>query len=285
MRARRIATLLLATHAGMFCFGCDTASSDWASFTQSFSPPTPGEAARWAVDPYDAENQRRGVVLLANAPWGGTPAYLAMYREYLRENRDPLVKVAALEALARHGEASDAELAASALRDKSVQVRVAAAKALQRLHNPAFTSPMCSRIIDETEEASVRVELAIALGQYPQDDVFQALAASLDARELAVNLAALDSLQLLTRQDFGLDRPLWLSWYRSTKTPFRRELQYLYPTYQRSKGFWDYVIFWSPLVFEKPGVPVGMKPVGAPAPQQPFGNVGDGKAPEAKGAS
>jgi hypothetical protein len=28
-----------------------------------------------------------------------------------------------------------------------------------------------------------------------------------------------------------------------------------------------------------------MKPVGAPAPQQPFGNVGDGKAPEAKGAS
>jgi hypothetical protein len=285
MRARRIATLLLGLSAAFACGGCDSASSDWANFTQSFSPPTPGEAARWAVDPYDSENQRRGVVLLANAPWGGSPAYLAIYRDYLRERKDPLVEAAAIEALGRHGEAADAELIAAQLKDTSVQVRMAAAKALQRLHSPSVTAPMCSRLIDESEETSVRVELAIALGQYPSDDVFQALAASLDARELAVNLAALDSLQLLTRQDFGLDRPLWLSWYRSTKTPFRRELQYLYPTYQRSKGFWDYVVFWSPLVFEKPGVPAGMKEPDAPAPRQPFGNVGGGAAPEAKGAS
>lgn len=285
MPVRWIATLLATAAACALPAGCDTASSDWANFTQSFSPPTPGEAARWALDPYDSENQRRGVVLLANAPFGGTPAYLVMYREYVRENRDPLVRVAALEALARHGEAQDAELAAQQLKDRSVQVRMAAARALQRLHDPDVTAMICSRLIDETEEASVRAELAIALGQYASDDVFQALAASLDARELAVNLAALDSLQLLTRQDFGLDRPLWLSWYRSTKTPFRRELQYLYPTYQRSKGFWDYVVFWSPLVFEKPGVPVGMNDAKAAAPKAPYGNLGEGKAPEAKGPS
>jgi len=276
----------LAIAALLACLpGCDTASSDFASFTESFNPPTPPQAAQWALDMRDAENQRRGTLLLANAPWGNDLEYLAMYRLYVEENSDPLVKVAAIEALGRHGAPDDAELVARQLKDRSVQVRVAAAKALQRLHKPSVTTTLCSRLIDEAEEASVRVELAIALGQYPQDDVFQALAASLDARELAVNLAALDSLQLLTRQDFGLDRPLWLSWYRSTKTPFRRELQYLYPTYQRTKGFWDYVIFWSPLVFERPGIPVGMKPVASPAPKQPYGNVGDGKAPEAKGAS
>jgi hypothetical protein len=265
--------------------GCDTASSDWANFTQTFSPPTPGEAARWAFDPYDSENQRRGITLLGGTDWANTESYLALYRDSVRERRDPLVKAAAIDALSRHGEPSDAEIFAQCLKDKSPQVRLAAAKGLQRIHNPVVTSAMCSRLIDEGEEASVRTELAIALGQYPSDDVFQALAASLDARELSVNLAALDSLHLLTRQDFGLDRPLWLSWYRSTKTPFRKELRYLFPTFQRSKGFWDYVVFWSPLVFERPGVPVGMNEPASPAPREPFGNVGDGKAPEAKGGS
>jgi len=264
--------------------GCDTASSDFASFTESFNPPTPQQAAQWALDMRDAENQRRGTLLLANAWYGGDPVYLAAYRLYVEENTDPLVKVAAVEALGRHGTAADAELVAKQLRDRSLQVRVAAAKALQRLHNPSVTTTLCSRLIDEGEEASVRIELAIALGQYPSDDAFQALAASLDARELGVNLAALDSLQLMTDQDFGLDRPLWLSWYASTRTPFSRRLQYLYPTFWREKGFWDYVIFWAPVKFEQPGVPIGMQEPAAAIPKDSFGNVGDGKAPEAKGA-
>ena len=128
--------------------GCDTASSDFASFTESFTPPTPQQASQWALDQRDAENQRRGTMLLANAPWGGERVYLAMYRLYVEENSDPLVKVAAIEALGRHGEATDAELVAKQLRDKSVQVRVAAAKALQRLHNPSVTTLICARLID-----------------------------------------------------------------------------------------------------------------------------------------
>ena len=283
--ARRWIATLVSTAAGLVLAACDTASSDFANFTDSFSPPTPKQAGQWAVDQYDAENQRRGTLLLANAPWGGTTVYTAMYRLYIEENTDPLVRAAALEAIGRHGEASDAELVAKQLKDKSIQVRMAAARALQRLHDPKVTTVICSRLVDEGEESSVRVELAIALGQYASDDVFQALAATLDARELAVNMAALDSLHLLTGKDFGLDRPLWLSWYRSTKTPFKGQLQYLYPTFWRSKGFWDTITFWSPLVFEKPGVPAGMDEPARAAPKQPFGNLGDDKAPEAKGPS
>ena len=221
--------------------------------------------------------------MLANSDFGGTSAYTKIYRLYVEDNPNPLVRAAALEALGRHGKPDDAELIAKQLKDKSVQVRLAAAKALQRLHNVTVTAMMCSRLIDEGEDSGVRIELAVALGQYASDDVFQALAATLDARELGVNLAALDSLQLLTGQDFGIDRPLWLSWYRSTRTPFREQRQYLYPTYQREKGFWDAIVFWQPLVFEVPGVPVGMEEPATAAPAQPFGNVGDGKAPEAKG--
>ncbi len=257
---------------------CDSMSSDVANLSNSFSPPTPAQAAQWALDPYDAENQRRGTVLLANAPWGGSPAYLAMYRLYVEDNADPLVKATALDALARHGEASDAELVAKQLQNKNIQVKVAAAKALQRIHAPQVTAILCSRGTDEGEDAAVRIEVAIALGQYAADDSFQALCAMIDQRELAVNLAANDSLRLLTDQDFALDRRLWLSWYRANKTPFRKELQYLYPTYQREKGLWDYVVFWAPLTFEKPGIPEGMDesklaPSTAPEDFQNLGNT------------
>lgn len=257
---------------------CDSMSSDFANLTNSFSPPSPAQAAQWALDPYDAENQRRGTVLLANAPWGGTPAYLAMYRLYVEDNADPLVKACALDALARHGEASDAQLVAKQLQNKNIQVKVAAAKALQRIHDPQVTSILCSRGTDENEDSSVRIEVAIALGQYAADDSFQALCAMIDQRELAVNFAANDSLRLLTDHDFALDRRLWLSWYRANKKPFRKELQYLYPTYQREKGFWDHITFWAPLTFEKPGVPVGMDesklaPSTAPEDFQNLGNT------------
>jgi hypothetical protein len=264
-------TLLLA--------GCDNMSSDFNSFTNSFSPPSPAQAAQWALDQQDAENARRGTVLLANAPWGGSPAYLSMYRLYVEDNNDPLIKASALDALARHGEVSDGELIVKQLRNKNLQVRIAAAKALQRIHDPKLTAELCSHGTDENEDASVRTEIAIALGQYAADDSFQALCAMLDHRELAVNLAANDSLRLLTDHDFALDRRLWLSWYRASKTPFRRELQYLYPTYQREKGFWDYVTFWVPLNFEKPGVPVGMDEAKLPSSKAPddFQNLGNSK--------
>ncbi len=268
--------ILLATLA--LLARCDSMSSDFANLSSSFSPPTPAQAAQWALDPYDAENQRRGTVLLANAPWGGSPAYLSMYRLYVEDNADPLVKASALDALARHGEVADAELISKQLQNKNIQVKVAAAKALQRIHDPKVTAVLCSRGTDENEDSSVRIEVAIALGQYAADDSFQALCAMIDQRELAVNLAANDSLRLLTDHDFALDRRLWLSWYRANKTPFRKELQYLYPTYQREKGFWDHITFWAPLTFEKPGVPVGMDesklaPSTAPEDFQNLGNT------------
>ena len=87
-----IVTLLTAV-------GCDTISSDFSQFSQSFVPPSPAEAARWAADPNDRENARRGTILLANAPWGGTEAYVKMYRLYAQDALDPLVRAAALRTL------------------------------------------------------------------------------------------------------------------------------------------------------------------------------------------
>ena len=242
--------------------GCDTISSDLSQFTQSFTPPSPAEAARWAADPNDRENARRGTILLANAPWGGTEAYVKMYRLYAEDALDPLVRAAALQALARHGEPSDAQLVAKSLTSPFRQVRLAAAKALQRLHDPAVADLLWPRLVNAEEDSDVRTEVAIALGQYPTPAVFNALVAALSQRELAVNTAALDSLRMITGKDFGIDEDMWLEHMVTAKPPLLETPLYLYPTFVRDLDTWDYLMFWDPVVFESPDVPIGMKQLG-----------------------
>jgi hypothetical protein len=257
----RCTTILLAPVL-LFAAGCDTISSDLSQFTQSFTPPSPAQAARWAADPNDRENARRGTILLANAPFGGTEVYVKMYRLYAEDAGDPLVRAAALQALARHGDAADAVLVAKSLVSPFRQVRLAAAKALQRLHDPAVADLLWPRLVDAEEDSDVRTEVAIALGQYPTPAVFNALVAALSQRELAVNTAALDSLRMITGKDFGIDEDMWLEHMVTAKPPLLETPLYLYPTFVRDLDTWDYLMFWDPVVFESPDVPIGMKQLG-----------------------
>ncbi|MEY3768603.1 MAG: hypothetical protein RLZZ11_1673, partial [Cyanobacteriota bacterium] len=151
----------------------------------------------------------RGISLLSNSVFGGTEAYVKLYRFYVQEERDPLVQAASIEALGRHGTTEDATLIAERLDSSFFQVRLAAAAALQRLHNERVAEAMWRRLVAEQEESDIRVELAIGLGQYPRDDVFQALATALDQSELAVNLASLDSLAKAPGMGPGLARVVW----------------------------------------------------------------------------
>lgn len=227
-------------------------------------PPSPSEAADWAVDTTDQENQRRGVTLLGTAIFGSDEVYLQLFRLYVQESEDPLVRAAAISALARHGTALDAKLIAVNLDSQFVQVRLAAAIGLQRLHDPEVAEAMYQKLVDENESADIRVELAIGLGQYPRDDVFQALVTALDQTELTVNYAAMDSLRILTDQDFGIARTRWITWYETTplERRFAANSLYLYPTFVRPYGFWDYVVFWDMPVWEKPGLPAGLAATG-----------------------
>jgi hypothetical protein len=257
----RCAPILLATVL-LLAAGCDTISSDLSQFTQSFTPPSPAQAARWAADPNDRENARRGTILLANAPFGGTEVYVKMYRLYAEDAGDPLVRAAALQALARHGDAADAPLVAKSLVSPFRQVRLAAAKALQRLHDPAVADLLWPRLVNAEEDSDVRTEVAIALGQYPTPAVFNALVAALSQRELAVNTAALDSLRMITGKDLGIDEDAWLQHMVTAKPPLLETPLYLYPTFVRDLDMWDYLMFWDPVAFESPDVPIGMKQLG-----------------------
>ena len=112
---------------------CDSMMSDFDMLGKSFSPPTPQEAAGWAVDPSDPEAQRRGLVLLGTATFGGEPTYIELYRNTVTESRDPLVKAAAIESLCRFAQPTEAKLIALQLKDSAIPVRLAAALGLQRL--------------------------------------------------------------------------------------------------------------------------------------------------------
>ena len=275
-RLRTLAAFLMGG-AWTLAAGCDQIQSDVGDASNSLFPPSPAEAGRWAVDDSDPENQRRGVLLLGNSDFGGESVYVNLYRLYIEENSDPVVKATAIQALARHAKAEDAALIAKQLDSKVEQIRVAAAKGLQRIHNPKIADQIWKKLINEEEPASVRVELAIALGQYSTRDVFEALCAALDDREFAVNLAAADSLRLITGADFGLEQPLWRGWADANPDALRKDVPYYYPTFERQLGFGDYIIFWAIPTFEQPGVPAGLRETAPPdgAPQNQFGNVGE----------
>lgn len=260
LKASRSGLLVLA--GCLFLAGCDTIASDFQDLADQFSPPTGEEAGRWATDFSDPENQQRGLTLIGNAPWGGEPEYLQLYRTCIEGPFDPLVKSAAIRALAYHGDPTDALLIASQLDHEVAYVRLEAAKGLQRLHDPEVADTMWQHLVNE-EEQSIRIELAIALGQYPKDAVFQALVLALESRELAVNLAAADSLRTMTGQNHGLNARDWLAWYDSTKDPFQRYEIYLYPVYTRPLGFLDRINIFNPIKWQKPGVPRGMDETGS----------------------
>ncbi len=278
--------ILVAGALGLLALaaGCvDSAQRQRAAESESIlaimpAPPSPAQAAAWAGDPYDPDKRFRGTVLLSNAPWGGESVYLRLYRAQLgaipdtEPDADPSVRAAAAFALGLHGSPDDAPTIAKLLTDNDRLVRVTAVRALQRIHNPVVIPALIDRTkaggldarADADEEhkpeldPDIRAEAADALGQYPDDRVYQALVSALSDDRFVVTAAARKSLKTLTGQDFADDRRAWLAW-GETPTPFAARSTYVYPTFSREKGWLEYLPFFpAPARNEVPGSPVGL---------------------------
>ena len=222
------------------------------SLLSVFEPTTPDQAADWALDEYDANNRYQGLVLLANADFGGQPIYLNLYRERISDV-DPGVRQAAVRALGLHGEPSDAITIAEMLQnDDDRLVRMTCARALQRLHNPEAIDALIQRMDFEAEQhAEVRAEAAHALGQYRDPLVLQNLIAALDDRSLTVNHNAMQSLETLTGQSLGYDTAIWLAWVEDHPQPFAAARQYTYPGFNRPR----HPVEWLPFIPQPPKAP------------------------------
>lgn len=261
-RAADACAAALTMVAAIMLGGCDSIGADLEDSFGGLFPPSPTQAVLWTTDT-DPDLRRRGVLLLGNAVFGGEPAYVRLYRDYAVNEGNPLVKAAAIRALARHGDVTDGPVLAAQLTHESRQVRWEAARGLQRIHAPVVVPDLLGRIRDPEEGVQVRVAAVTALGQYGSDRVFQGLVGALEASELAVNRAAADALTQLTGETLGIDPAGWLTWYAAAAGNSNRlagGADYRYPTYDREPGWLEDLAFWNPPVREFPGPPVGLEP-------------------------
>jgi hypothetical protein len=255
------AALLLGMISLFGVAGCASDMKPGAkSILEVFAEPAPTDAAKDAIDPYDADKRYRGTLLLANAPFASDPLYIQLFTDNIKDT-DPGVRAAAARGLGTHGGPEHVPLLVGRLKDEDPIVRVEAARALQRLHNPVAIDPLLAALDrDKEPEADVRVEAACALGQYAENRVVEQLIRALQDDNLAVNLRTQDSLRTLTGQDFGLDIAAWQAWYNSTHDLFAARSVYVYPVFYRPKHWYEHLPFVPGPPVEPQGTPAGMVP-------------------------
>lgn len=258
------ARLCCAAVAIIAVAGCDTGSAmrpGAKSVLDAFAPPSPEEAARMAIDEFDANRRLQGMQLLAGASFAGEPLYLDLFRKSTKDT-DAGVRAVGARAVGTHGQPEDVPTLVALLKDDDDAVRVEAARALQRLHNDVAVPPLLDAINSSKEsDERVRREAALALGQYKDTRVAESLIAALDDESVGVNFAVRDSLRVMTGQDLGLARKDWATWYREAKQPFAGGSAYQFPVYTREKRLWEYLPFVHQPAIETPASPAGLSPL------------------------
>ncbi len=230
-----------------------------------FAAPDPATAARWALDPYDPDRRYEGTLLLANSPFGGEDVYVRLYEERASDT-NPNVRAAGVRGLANHGNPGHVPMVVERLGDESRAVRLEAARALQRLHNPAAIEPLLTTAIlqrGNEGESDVRAEAAHALGQYAESRVVFGLIEALADPDLTVNRNAAKALRTLTGEDFGYDRRAWAHWtdQLSSARMFERRQRYIFPVFFREPRLVERLPLVPPPPNEAASTPVGFPPL------------------------
>jgi HEAT repeat protein len=136
-----------------------------------------------------------------------------------------------------------------------------AAIALQRLHDPGVVSVLIDATRPSQEpDVQTRAAAAVALGQYAEPRVLDALIATLDDPDLAVNAGARRSLRILTGHDAGYLPSDWVAWTRASDDPFADREMFIYPAFSRDPVWWERI---NPFI-EVPNE-VATRPAGMPA--------------------
>jgi HEAT repeat protein len=192
---------------------------------------------------------------------GDKPIYIKeLYVPHLTDV-DANVRAVSVFSLGMHGSPDHVPQIVPLLKDPDRHVRISAARALQRLHNPAAVDGLLEAIDPREEDTDVRAEAADALGQYAEVRVLDKLIAALDDPQLIVNRTAIRSLKTLTGQELPDDRLAWTKWEQSATAPFAGQRAYVYPVFSREKSWLEYIPFVPDPPNETPGQPAGMQAI------------------------
>lgn len=256
-------SLALILTACVLTAGCKPLGGYGRSSSESVfafaAPPTPAEAARWAVDPNSADNRQQGILLLANAVFGGESVYMELYRIAL-DDEDAAVRAAAIRAMALHGGPPEGLLVADRLTPlEDPLVRREAARALARIHLPESVGRLTAHVDPDYEpDGETRALAAEALAQHREARVVQALIGALTDTRLLVSSTARRSLMTLTGQDYGIEPEPWLRWTASSPDLFEGAQTFYYTAYQRDRRILEYIVPWLEPPNEIASTPAGM---------------------------
>ncbi|MEM6334686.1 MAG: HEAT repeat domain-containing protein [Planctomycetota bacterium] len=209
----------------------------------AFTPQSPRQAAADAFNVFDADRRRRAVAAINASPFGGERPYVRMYR-LLATDPDATVRASAAAALGDHGSPEDTDLLIPMLGDEVGFVRWQAARALQKVHDPAAIDALIE-VVDNDDDADARAAAVYALGQYDSPSAFDAAVSGLLDPDFAVASNAEVTLQTLTGQDLGAEPADWLAWADGRRDRlFVDRRAYGYRPYQPTPGLLARAVFW-----------------------------------------
>lgn len=185
--------------------GC--AQSGWSLWPWGQKKPTPNQFG--IISPAE---KRDGLRKLSDKARGGSDEERRRTTEILAElvqkERDPLIRADIVRALENYPNEKSLAVLLAAMKDPEPDVRVVACEVLGRRKGPDVV-PALSQTLTNDLDVDVRLAAAEALGQCRDASAKPALAQALDDANPAMQYRAVESLRLVTGQDFGNDVARW----------------------------------------------------------------------------
>ncbi len=187
--------------------GCASETS-LTRMTKGLRGPDVKESVRNLTNP-DPETRRKAVVFLGERRQDDVVKLLCAV---LEEDKDPLVRAGAADALGKIAHPSAIPSLVKALGDDRYMVRWDSVKALGEMKaSPAI--PNLERIARGDRQLDVRLAAISALGRIGGKDAIGPLIGLLGDKDENVVLACAQHLARLTSQSFGANQEKWAQWW------------------------------------------------------------------------
>lgn len=161
-----------------------------------------------AGDANDADRRREGILLVSNHAWGREGKYAAYYALLAINDPSPLVRAACVRALGKVNDPTYVPQLARAMDDASSVVRLDAAVVLADLTGPAAMEPLRKHAMKD-ESVDVRMACLKALRHYRDPQVTDVLLQCLGESDFGLRYEARQSLIALTGMDKGYEPADW----------------------------------------------------------------------------
>ena len=224
--------MLAVVLAGLAAAGCGKTGGEMAgAFNRRLNPPSWQQRVAMALDRDDADNRRMGIHLLAKDTKPEDTGTLKLFAFILANDNDPFVRAAAVTALGMVGNPDYASDIIEAMEDRSEVVRWDAAKAMDRLPVDEGLEPLIAHALTDPS-MQVRIAATRALRNYPKPRAVRMLLRLMDAGDLSVRREAHKSLVDIFRIDLGSDPQLWADTAGNIPPPLTQD------QIDAQKGWW-----------------------------------------------